>query len=53
MQTVYGEAVERIDQNKYMGTVLDDQIKGNANAELMIKPCNERHSVYVDREILL
>ena len=57
--SIDGEPVERVKQYKYLGIVIDDGLKGNANTNLVIKKCNQRlhfirilNNVHVDEKIV-
>lgn len=54
-----GEPVERVKEYKYLGIVIDDELKGNANTNLVIKKCNQRlyfirilNNVQVNKKII-
>ena len=36
------ELVERVDQYKYLGIIVDNQMKGTANTDMVYKKCNQR-----------
>lgn len=46
--SIHGEAIERGGQYKYLGIVLDDQIKGNSNTEMLVKTCNQRLPLFTN-----
>lgn len=57
--SINGEPVERVKEYKYLGIVIDDELKGNANTNLVIKKCNQRlhfirilNNVHVDKKII-
>ena len=39
--SIDGEPVERVKQYNYLGIVIGDGLKGNANTNLVIKKCNQ------------
>lgn len=53
------EIVERVGEYKYLGFVIDDQLKGNANTSMVVKKCNQRlhflrilNNLHIDKNII-
>lgn len=53
------ETVERVDNFKYLGYVIDNQLKGKENTDLVFKKCNQRlhfmrllNNLHIDRKII-
>lgn len=36
------ENVERVSQHKYLGFMIDDQLKGSVNTDMVARKCNQR-----------
>ena len=46
------EPIERVSEYKYLGFIIDDQLKGDANTDMVYKKCNQRlHFVRVLRNL--
>ena len=39
---IEGETVERVNECKYLGIVIDDELKGNVNTNVVMKKCKQR-----------
>ena len=57
--TIEEESVERVRQYKYLGIVIDDELKGSFNTEMVKKKCNQRlhflrvlNNIRVDKKII-
>ena len=53
------ETVERVEEYKYLGLMIDNQLKGSANTNMVVKKCNQRlpflcilNNLHVDRYII-
>lgn len=53
------EIVERVGEYKYLGFVIDDQLKGYANTSMVVKKCNQRlhflrilNNLHIDKNII-
>ena len=56
---INNEPIERVHTYKYLGMMIDDQLKGDANSDMVYKKCNQRlhfarvlHNLRVDTSIL-
>ena len=50
--TIEEENVERVNQYKYLGFMIDDQLKGSANTDMVSRKCNQRlHFVRILRNL--
>ena len=53
------ETVERVNEYKYLGIVIDDELKGNVNTNVVMKKCKQRphfirisNNLKVDKQII-
>ena len=46
---INNEPIERVSKYKYLGMIIDDQLKGDANTAMVYKKCNQS---YVSRTLL-
>ena len=56
---INNEPIERVHTYKYLGMIIDDQLKGDANTDMVYKKCNQRlhfarvlRNMHVDTSIL-